>query len=162
MMETSKDLLGEYLICNEDDPPTILSLNELEPVIDSCKELNSPSLRNRVYMFKYVQRFNVMDGITKLRGLTNWAYIQRNIFPGQGNDSEKVFIFKISEIGSGSGVDLIRQIQLGRDLEHTWIMFDHVKRIINWTTMAYHVYDATYQRIMTIACCDFQSEDKDA
>ena len=44
VMETSKDLLGQYLICNEDDSPTVLSLNELEPKFDSCKELNSPSL----------------------------------------------------------------------------------------------------------------------
>ena len=71
MMETSKDLLGQYLIRNEDDPPTILSLNELEPVFDSCKELNSRSLRNRVYTFKYLQSFGVMNGITKLRGLSN-------------------------------------------------------------------------------------------
>ena len=82
VMETSKDLLSQYLICNEDDPPTILSLNELEPIFDSCKELNSPSLRNRIYTFKYLQRFGVMDGITKLRGLSSWAYIQRNMFPG--------------------------------------------------------------------------------
>ena len=70
-METSKDLLDQYLIHNEDDPPTVLSLNELEPVFDSCKELNSPSLRNWVYTFKYLRRFGVMDGITKLRGLSN-------------------------------------------------------------------------------------------
>ena len=43
-MEMSKDLLGQDLICNEDNPSTILSLNELELVFDSCKELNSPSL----------------------------------------------------------------------------------------------------------------------
>ena len=70
-MEISKDLLSQYLIRNEDDPPTVLSLNELEPVFDSCKELNSPSLQNRVYTFKYLHRFGVMDGITKLRGLSN-------------------------------------------------------------------------------------------
>ena len=162
VMEASKDLLGEYLIRDENDPPTVLSLNELEPVFDSCKELNSPSLRNRVYTFKYLQRFGVMDGITKLWGLSNWAYIQRNMFLGQGDDSDKVFIFKMSEVGPGSGVDLVRQMQPGGDLEHAWIMFDHVKRVTNWTTMACHVYDATYQRVMTIACCDFQSEDKDA
>ena len=161
-METSKDLLGQYLIHNEDDPATVLFLNELEPVFDSCKELNSPSLRNRVYMFKYLRRFGVMDGITKLRGLSNWAYIQRNMFPDQGDDFKKVFIFKMSKIGSCSRVDLVKRMQPGRDLEHAWIMFDHVKRITNWTTMAYHVYDATYQRIMTIACCHFQSKDKDA
>ena len=159
-METSKDLLRQYLIRNEVDPPTVLSLNELEHVFDSCKELNSPNLQNKVYMFKYLQRFDVMDGITKLRGLSNWVYIQRNMFPGQGNDSEKVFIFKMSEIGSGSGVDLVRWMQLSGDLEHAWIMFDHVKRVINWTTMACHDYNAAYQRVMVIACCDFQFEDK--
>ena len=44
VMEARKDLLSKHLICDENDPPTILSLNELEPVFDSCKELNSPSL----------------------------------------------------------------------------------------------------------------------
>ena len=29
VVEASKDLLGEYLIRDKDDPPTILSLNEL-------------------------------------------------------------------------------------------------------------------------------------
>ena len=76
-----------------------------------------------------------MDGITKLRGLSNWAYIQRNMFLGQGNDSDKVFIFKMSEIGPGSGVDLVRRMQPDGDLEHAWITFDHVKRVTNWTTM---------------------------
>ena len=42
---------------------------------DSCKELNSPNLRNRVTTFKHLRRFGVMDGITKLRGLSNWAYV---------------------------------------------------------------------------------------
>ena len=78
-------------------------------------------------MFKYLQRFGVMNVITKLRGLNNWAYIQKNMFPGQGNDSEKVFIFKMSKVGPGSGVDLVRRMQSGRDLEHVWIMLDHVK-----------------------------------
>ena len=78
------------------------------------------------------------------------------------NDSDKVFIFKMSEVGPGSGVDLVARMQLGGDLQLAWIMFDHVKRVINWTTMACHVYDFTYQRVMTSACCDFQSKDKDA
>ena len=49
-----------------------------------------------------------MDGIIKLRGLSNWAYVQCNIFPGQGDDSDKAFVFKMSEVGPGSGVHLIR------------------------------------------------------
>jgi hypothetical protein len=50
-------------------------------------------------------------------------------------------------------------MQPGGDLEHAWIMFDHVKRIKNWTTMACHVYDSAYCRVMTIAVCDMQSKD---
>jgi hypothetical protein len=38
-------------------------------------------------------------------------------------------------------------------------MFDHVKRVKEWTTMACHVYDAAYCKVMTIAVCDMQSED---
>ena len=72
-----------------------------------------------------------MDGITKLRGLSNWAYVQRNMFLGQGDNSDKVFIFKMSEIGPRSGVNLVARMQPGRDLEHSWIMFNHVKRVTN-------------------------------
>ena len=75
VMEASKDVLNEYLICDEGDPPIVFSLNKLEPIFDNCKELNSSSLQNKVYTFKYLQRFGVMDGITKLWGLNNWAYI---------------------------------------------------------------------------------------
>ena len=54
----------------------------------------------------------------KLTSLSNWTYIQRNMFPDEGNDFEKIFIFKMSEIGSGSRVDLIRLMQSSGDLEH--------------------------------------------
>jgi hypothetical protein len=40
-----------------------------------------------------------------------------------------------------------------------WIMFDHVKCVKKWTTMACHVYDSTYCHVMTIVVCDMQSED---
>jgi hypothetical protein len=40
-------------------------------------------------------------------------------------------------------------------------MSDHVKRVANWSNMAYHIYDRMYQCVMTIACCDFQSDDKE-
>jgi hypothetical protein len=34
------------------------------------------------------------------------------------------------------------------------VMFDHVERVKHWTTMACHVYDSVYCRVMTIAICD--------
>ena len=69
-----------------------------------------------------------------------------------------MFVFKMSEMGPGSGVHLVNRMQPGRDLEHAWIMFDHVKRFKSWTTMACHVYDSSYYRVMTITVCDMQSE----
>jgi hypothetical protein len=38
-------------------------------------------------------------------------------------------------------------------------MYDHVKRMKDWTTLACHVYDSKYCKVMTITCCDMQSED---
>ena len=70
-----------------------------------------------------------MDGITKLRGLSNWAFVHRNMFFGQGNDSDKVFIFKISEVGPSSGVDLVMEMQSNGNFELAWMMFDVVKRV---------------------------------
>ena len=96
-----------------------------------------------------------MDGITKLRGLSNWAFVQWNMFPNQGNDSNKVFIFKMSEVGPSSGIDLVTCMQSEGDLKNAWLMSDHVKCVYGWMTTACHVYDSTYQQVMTIACCNF-------
>jgi len=38
-------------------------------------------------------------------------------------------------------------------------MFDHVKCVVGWTTMACHVYDLIYYKVMTIVICDIQSKD---
>jgi hypothetical protein len=69
-------------------------------------------------------------------------------------DSDKVFVFKMLEVGPRSGVHLVKQMQPKGDLEDTWIMFDHVKCVKHWMTMACHVYDSTYCRVMTIAVYD--------
>ena len=78
------------------------------------------------------------------------------VFPGQGQ--EKVFLSKMLIDGIGSGVDLLRQMQLGRDLLNSFNMFDHVKRVKAWTTIGCHVYNSTYCKVMTIAVCDMQTE----
>ena len=70
---------------------------------------------------------------------------------GQGSDSNKVVLFKKSKVGLGSGVDLVRWMQPGGDLQDTWIMFDHIKRVKKLTSMACHVYDFTYYQVITIA-----------
>jgi hypothetical protein len=88
---------------------------------------------------------------------SKFEFIYDSVFPGQGK--EKVYIFKMLTEGPGSGVDLVRRMQLGGDLQNAWLMFDHVKRVKEWTTMACHVYDLAYKKVMTISTCDMQSED---
>jgi uncharacterized membrane protein len=56
--------------------------------------------------------------------------------------------------GVGNGMSIVTRMQLARDLHNTWIMFDHVKCIASWTTMACHVYDLAYCKVMTIAIFD--------
>ena len=162
VLEASKDIVGKFLLSEKSETHRILSLQELKPVFDSCRHLNSPNLRSKVISFKFSRRFGIMDGIAKLQGVSNWAYVQRNQFPRQGDDTDKVFVFKMSEVGLGSGVGLVRWMQPSGDLENAWMMSDHVKRVKGWTTMAAHVYDGTYQRVMTMSCCEIQSEDNDA
>jgi hypothetical protein len=71
----------------------------------------------------------------------------------------KFLSFKISVDLPGSGVDLVKRMQEGGDMENSWIMFDHIKCLKDWTTLACHVYDSKYYKVLTIACCDMQFED---
>lgn len=170
VFDVTKEMLGEFLLRSEDDPLHTVGLDELESMFDRCKDMTSPSIENHVTMFKYLRRFGVMDNITKLRGLSTWAYVQKNMFLGLGEDEKKVTVFKMYEVGPGSGVDLVKRMQPGGDhegttrgprgdLENAWVMFDHYKRVKDRTTMGCHVYDSTYCCVMTIACCDMQFED---
>ncbi len=84
-----------------------------------------------------------------------YDYIQDNVYPNQG-------VPKVSTYGPTSGVDIVTHMQLGRNLENVWIMFDHIKGVQGWITMSYHVYDMSYCKVLTIAICDMQFEDVDS
>ena len=149
IMKATKELMGELLIDSKGEPARKFDLVELVYVLDKCKYISSPSMKNNI--FRYIYRFGFMDGITMLKGYSHWAYIQRNKFPGQSSNSDKVFVFKISKVGPKFGMHLMKQMQPGGDLEDTWIMFDHVKSVKHWVTMTCHVYVYVYYRVMTIS-----------
>jgi hypothetical protein len=117
VMEASKELVDELLINPEGAPVQKYDLEELVPILEKCKYMSSPSIKNDVTAFRYIQRFGVMDSIATLRGCNHWAYVQENKFPGQGLDLDKVFVFKMSEVGPGSGVHLVNRMQPEGDLE---------------------------------------------
>ena len=134
-----KELLGEFFLRPEEDSFRVMDFNDLVFVLDKCKYITSPNIQNEVSSFKHFRKFGIINSITKLCGASKWAFVQESKFPGEGIDMDKIFVFKMSEVGLGSGVDLVKQMQAGGGLECAWMMFDHVKRVKEWTTMACHV-----------------------
>jgi hypothetical protein len=47
----------------------------LVPILDKCKYMSSPSYKNDMTSFRYIRRFGIMDGITMLKGCSNWPYV---------------------------------------------------------------------------------------
>ena len=160
-MAASKEFLAKHLLRPE-QCDTTMTVEDMKTVMEKYTNLASSNIMNAISNFKHVRHTNPMDGIRQMRGCTTWPFVQRNMFLGQGADDDKVFVFKMSEVGPASGVDLVTRMQPGGDLQDSSLMFDHVKRVSNWTTMACHVYDSQYCRVMTVAVCDMQSEDCEA
>ena len=161
IMAASKNFLSDYLICPASRSSTLEGAS-MDAVLDQFETLSSPNIRNLVSSCKrfYSGGKGVMDNIMDLKESSKFVFIHENKFPGQSKG--KVFVFKMSVDRAGSGVDLVKHMQPGNDLQDCWLMFDHVKRVKDWTTMACHVYDSKYCRVMTIAMCDMQSEDAEA
>jgi hypothetical protein len=159
-MATSKEFLDKYLIHTSPGPKKMLQGQELEDVLNKFEHLSSPNLRNTISLYRSSSKRGAYDSIMAMKTYTIIEYVHNNVSPSQGKD--KVYVFKMLEDGPGSGVDLVKRMQPGGDLENTWLMFDHVKRVKEWTTMVCHVYDAAYCKVMTIAVCDMQSEDTTA
>jgi hypothetical protein len=138
-----------------------LTEEELAQVFDKWSKLGSRSLRNLISEARqFCGQDGYIDNIQKLKKSSTYDYIHDSKFPSQGN--ELVYLFKMSTCGQGSGVSLVDRMQPGGDLENKWVMFDHVKRVKEWTTFGVHVYDPDYCSVMTIVVCDMQSERADA
>jgi hypothetical protein len=71
VMEASKELVDELLINPDRAPVRKYNLEELVPVLEKCKYMSSPSIKNDVTAFRYIRRFGVMDGIATLRGCSH-------------------------------------------------------------------------------------------
>ena len=156
-LSASKDFLGHYLFHDGQGEKKMLKAEEMKEVMDRFQYLSSSSIRNVISSFRLNNHGGIIDNIMTMKRESKFEFIHDSVFPGQGK--EKVYMFKMLTEGLGSGVDLVRQMQPPGDLHNAWFMFDHVKRMKDWTTMAYHVYDTEYKKVMTIAMCDMQSED---
>ncbi len=108
---------------------------------------------NLIALFKHCFSGGYVDNILELKSKTRYDYIKECCFLGQ-IFGQKVFLFKMSIDGVKSEMGLIARMQSKGDLKNSWIMFDHVKHVTTQTTMACHVYDLTYCKILTIAVYD--------
>lgn len=85
-----------------------------------------------------------LDSLLLLKKNSMFEFFHGSRFPGQGGPDERCYVFKMSTKGPASGVDLINRMRRtgNGDLKHAWVQFDHTRRVIGWSTMACHVYDA--------------------
>ena len=74
-MEAKKELVGELQIDSKGVPTRKYDLEELVPILEKCKYMSSPSIKNDVTVFRYICKFGIIDGITKLKGYSYWAYV---------------------------------------------------------------------------------------
>ena len=151
-----KELLMQGLI-DEDGGGNNLLEGELSLVFEKWSKLSTSSMNNMISDAKlHLGLGGYVDNILKLKRGSRYDFIHDSCFPGQG--SNLAYIFKMSTVGPGSGVDLVRRMQKGGNLQSEYIMFDHVKRVPFWTTLGTHVYDPVYCKVMTICVCDMKSE----
>jgi hypothetical protein len=54
VMEATKELLGKLLLVPQGVPAKTLTFEELVPVLDKCKYLMLPSVKNNVTTFRYL------------------------------------------------------------------------------------------------------------
>jgi len=156
-LSTSKDFLTKYMFHHGEGEKVMLKGENMEEVMDCFQYLSSPSIQNIISSFHSNNRGGVIDNIMTMTKKSKFEFIHDSLFLGQGK--EKVYIFKMLTEGLGSEVDLVKRMQPEGDMENAWMMFDHVRRVKEWSTMACHVYDSAYKKVMTIAMCDMQSED---
>ena len=159
-MAVGKELLLKGLL-DESGEGKMLTEEELAQVFKRWSKLGSKSLRNMIVEARrFCGQGGYIDNILKLKKSLTYDYIHDSKFPSQGN--ELVYLLKMSTCGQGSGVSLVHRMQLGGDLENEWVMFDHVKRMKDWTIFGIHVYDPDCCSIMTIVVCNMQSKKADA
>ena len=63
IMEANKELIGELLIDLKGTPIRKYDLEELVLVLEKCKYMSFPSIKNDITAFKYIRRFGIMDAL---------------------------------------------------------------------------------------------------
>ena len=153
-LAVGRELLMKGLV-DESEVGTKLTEEDLAQVFEKWSILSTLCVNNMIKDARiHCSQRGYIDNILKLKKMFTYDYVQDNRFPRQGGAGEVIYLFKMSTVGVDSGVDLIHKMQPDGDLELAWIMFNHVKRVVGWTSLEAHVYDPVYCKVRTIAVCD--------
>ncbi|CAM6093771.1 unnamed protein product [Calypogeia fissa] len=148
----------------EDKVASLITKDEAADLEETLAVLSDWSVvRNMIRSIKkYTHASSDLQMLLELKKKMVMPFVQSILFPGQSlNVDERPHIFKMSTTGPGSGLDLIRRMQPGGDLEKSWIMSDVMHRTLDdkWCTMSAHVYDHHYRGLCTIFTCELVSQD---
>jgi hypothetical protein len=120
VMAASKQFLADYLLKS---PANVeghhLVGSSLEVIMDKFSTLASPNYRNFVSGSKRFLRseMRTMDSIMTLKDHSAFKFVYGSRFPGQSKD--KMFVFKMFVDLLGSGVELVKMMQVGGDMENS-------------------------------------------
>jgi hypothetical protein len=148
----------------EEKVANIITKQEADNLNETLAILKDQSLvRSMIQSVKkYTHISSDMTMILELKAKTVMPFVQSVLFLGQSLASnERPHIFKMSTSGLGSGIDLIRRMQPGGNLEHSWVLSDVMHRMLDnkWVTMSAHVYDHHFCGLCTIFTCELVSQD---
>ena len=88
-----------------------LTEEDLAQVFEKWSTLSMPYINNMIKDAKmHCGQGGYIDNILKLKKASTYDYIQDSRFPGQGGSGDIVYLFKMSTLGAGSGVDLVRRM----------------------------------------------------
>ena len=113
-MAASKQFLANYLLKSPASGESHhLVGSSLEVVMDKFNTLASPNYRNFVSRSKRFSRNRMwtMDSIMALKDHSAFKFVHGSWFPGQSKD--KMFVFKMFVDLLGSGVELVKNMQVG-------------------------------------------------
>lgn len=139
-----------------------LSEEEEKEIWDSLQVISTPAKFAQVLRSVKIVRPDAceLDCIIRMQKNIRFPYIQRFLYPGQASATDRCHIFKMSVKGPGSGLDLLRRMQLGGSLDGAWVMFDVMHRCTKgWLTFSAHVYDHNFRALCTIFTCELRGED---
>lgn len=128
-MSTSKDYFDDFLSQSKSIESALLMKDKLEEEFWKFWPLSFQGSKNDVTSFKNIGKVEIKDDIATIKGCNKWEYMQENKFLTQKFVGKKVFVFKMLEKCFGLRMYLVRQMQLAKNHQNRWIMFDYVKGV---------------------------------